>query len=241
MEPVEIIIADQNISFARKIARLLSRHREIHVAGTCSSGSELIRMCLERRPDAVLMDIVLEDIDGFSVLKELSPRLTQTAFIVYTAFSNDITISRAYRCGASSFLCKPVDMQSLCSAITECVSAVRIASVNCQYEQNHADSLISETLSRIGILRNYEGYEFIRCAIKLIMGNPELIQSVTKQLYPRIAGMFNCSPACVERNIRTVISKSQLITDESPEPARHTNKSLLKMVIKRIILAANII
>ena len=121
-------------------------------------------------------------------------------FIVLSALSQDVFINRAITLGADYYLVKP------CSAKT---LEERIRFLKSGRKESTVDKAIEERITNIfitvGIPAHIKGYQFLREAIKMAVDNPEVINSITKQLYPSVAERFSTSASKVERAIRHAI------------------------------------
>ena len=148
-------------------------------------------------PDVLLLDIVMPRLDGYGVLERL-PSTQRT--IVMSALSASSFISKAIDLGARYYMMKPFRFEQLDARITETMreSGVRV-------RNKSLEEKITNIFITVGIPAHIKGYQFLREAIKMAIDNPDVINSITKRLYPEVARRFDTSPSKVERAIRHAI------------------------------------
>ncbi len=163
-------------------------------------------------PQVVILDLVLPNRDGFAVLEELKKMENSPKVIVCSALTNENFIHKALQLGANNFLGKPISYEALSKAIFEEVfpkENTTITNINYGGElvshSKKIDEKISNIFITVGIPAHIKGYQFLREAIKMTIDTPDIINSITKKLYPSIANKFSTSPSKVERAIRHAI------------------------------------
>ena len=208
MSTINIVIADPGEAFTDNIRAGLRRRRDINIIGCCRSGAELIKLVRSQRPDAVILNTILEDIDGITVLKRLGSDRAGTAFIVCTEIASDSAICRAAKYGADTFICKPVDIDALYDTVTEIVAFSKTQEAQCLSDSDGIDSAIYENLLENGISTGCEGFRLMRHAVRYILCEAPDKISMTKQLYPELARAFGSTAERVERNIRSAIGRA---------------------------------
>lgn len=229
-----ILIADDNTAFQNSLKDYFSQFSDYEVTGVASDGLEAIAMIEKNCPDIVLLDIVMPELDGFGVLSALSlTRMERKPMIVMMSqLSADGFVSKSLRMGASYFLAKPFSFSTLkrfiddygkeenphlipAPAAQPAAPPVQAASTSVQRipymgEQQRTraislDEKIASIFISVGIPAHIKGYQFLREAIKMAVRSPEIINSITKRLYPAIADHFETSASKVERAIRHAI------------------------------------
>ncbi|MBR1988794.1 MAG: sporulation transcription factor Spo0A [Clostridia bacterium] len=198
-----IVIADEDKNILEEIkAKFTDDNYE--VVATCSSGDELIKLVKEYTPDFVIMDIVLTGCDGFKVLECLKDQ--KSNIVIHSSLSMDGFINKAISLGAKYYCIKPFDLNTLKDRINDMSQP---KGVNNTYfnskTNNHIEEKITNIFITVGIPAHIKGYQFLREAIKLAIANPEIINSITKKLYPTIAEKYDTSSSKVERAIRHAI------------------------------------
>lgn len=210
---VSLIIADANPDFRHVCKEALLEGEGISLAAEVSDGKSLLEAIQNSRPDVVLMDLILPKLDGFGVLKALrDTNAPQPAVIILTAFSNPSVISDAAALGAYYFFTKPCDFAELLDRIRAACrkeaskSALPLpASLQHSKPEKRLETMVTEVIHEIGVPAHIKGYQYIREAIILTVRDMDLINAVTKALYPMVAKRYNTTPSRVERAIRHAI------------------------------------
>lgn len=205
MKKISIVLADEDENVLNELKENFSNEK-YEVLSTTSDGEELISMVNEKNPDVVITDIVLKKCDGFKVLEAIGKK-QDTSVIVQSSLSMDGFINKAVSMGAKYYCIKPFDIQTLQERIDDIVSPNKTQ--NKTYfnakSANQIEEKITNIFITVGIPAHIKGYQFLREAIKLAIANPEIINSITKKLYPTIAEKYDTSASKVERAIRHAI------------------------------------
>ena len=209
---VKVILADANEDYLSSCLMAAGTVNGIEVLGTVSDGASLLREIRERKPDVVLMDLVLPQTDGFSVLKALQKMNPAPAAIVMTAFTNASVMAEAAALGAHYFVTKPCDflelferIQSMYSGVVKS-NALTIPDIQSgKQPEQRLESMVTEVIHEIGVPAHIKGYKYIREAIILAVKDMDIINAVTKCLYPMVARRYGTTSSRVERAIRHAI------------------------------------
>lgn len=203
MEKTTIILADEDKNFLNQMVK--NFNEEYNILATTQDGEELIKLINSLKPDVVVMDIVLQNCDGFKVLESVKD--SETNIVVQSSLSIDGFINKAISLGAKYYCIKPFDVNTLKERIDDIVNTK--SGTNKMFFNSKSKSQIEEKITNIfitvGIPAHIKGYQFLREAIKLAIDNPEIINSITKKLYPTIAEKYDTSASKVERAIRHAI------------------------------------
>ena len=204
MEKIKLILADEDQNFLNEMVKNFT-NENYEIVSTTQSGEELISLINKQNPDVVVMDIVLQKCDGFKVLE--SVKGTKTKIVVQSSLSIDGFINKAISLGAKYYCIKPFDTQTLQERIEDIISPVSnsVGAVFNAKATNQLEEKITNIFITVGIPAHIKGYQFLREAIKLAIANPEIINSITKKLYPTIAEKYDTSASKVERAIRHAI------------------------------------
>lgn len=208
-----IIFADPNEDFRLLMADAAEDEDGVEVIGSTGDGAQLIKLIDEKKPDVVVMDLVLQSRDGISVLREYSSRSGyRPAFIVVSAFMQEKIIAESAALGAYYFISKPCDVHELFCRVREVASESRSEGGLVGMKGNkkavsdrRIESMVTEVIHEIGVPAHIKGYQYIREAIILTVKDMELINAVTKALYPMVAKKFATTSSRVERAIRHAI------------------------------------
>ena len=204
MSKTTIILADEDKNVLSQMTKHFDEENYTILAQT-QDGEELIKLIKNLKPDVVVMDVVLQKCDGFKVLE--SVKNVPTNIVVQSSLSIDGFINKAISLGAKYYCIKPFDIETLKERIEDILNAKN--NTNKMFFNSKSKSQIEEKITNIfitvGIPAHIKGYQFLREAIKLAIDNPEIINSITKKLYPTIAEKYDTSASKVERAIRHAI------------------------------------
>ena len=197
---IKVITADTNQEYCKSIKETLEKSG-INVCAAVSDGYELLSAITKEHPDVVCLDTALPVIDGLKVIGETAklglPTLPK--FIVITSFANDEIMRNAAKAGASYFIPKPFEEESLIERIKQCCITAPTA------PKMSLEKSITEMILDVGIPAHIKGYHYLRTAIKLSVEDNSMLSGVTKILYPTVAKTYNTTASRVERAIRHAI------------------------------------
>ena len=211
----KILIADENAAQRQSLRNELVRcgYRNIEEA---SNGEEAIIKIGRYHPDVAIIDVWLSKLDGIGVIRNchslnFTPDLPP-AFIVVSMVSNQNIFMEATNAGADLCLLKPYNIESLCDHISSLVSN-RTKNGEASFSQSTTvndrtpdiESQVTKIIHQIGVPAHIKGYQYLRTAILLTVKDSDIINSVTKVLYPSVAKKYQTTTSRVERAIRHAI------------------------------------
>lgn len=198
-----ILIADDNITLCNGIRDFINEKDGFEVVAVAHNGIDAIRLIELNAPDFVLLDIVMPELDGFGVLSALQNK--RCVVIMMSQLATDGFVQKSMQYGASYFLAKPFDYNTLLKVLSD-FSMPRPIPLQTSTKKNKSlDEKIANLFISVGIPAHIKGYQFLREAIKMTIETPEIINSITKKLYPGIAERYQTSASKVERAIRHAI------------------------------------
>jgi two-component system response regulator (stage 0 sporulation protein A) len=210
---IKVLVADVNEDFRVLLKDCLSKENDIEIVADVGDGFAALKLCKERSVDVLVTDIVLSGLDGLGLLEKLCelPENDRPASLVVSNFSSDHVLNCASVFGAAYFMQKPCDVPTLISRIRQIISfrsdavvASQPVSLSQRQEQN-IEAIVTEIIHEIGIPAHIKGYQYLREAIILTVNDMDIINAVTKVLYPEVAKKFGTTPSRVERAIRHAI------------------------------------
>lgn len=226
---INVLIADDNREFGDILCEYLSNQSDIEVVGLARDGFEAVDLILQNNPDIAILDIIMPHLDGLGVLEKiaLSNMDKKPLFIVLSAVGQDKITQRALSLGAEYYIVKPFDMDVLVSRIRQLKDSTYVPSVSNSMSSTisvHRNETMSEKkpvhipnttrslevevtniMHEIGVPAHIKGYQYLRDAIMMVVKDLDVINSITKLLYPSIAKEYNTTPSRVERAIRHAI------------------------------------
>lgn len=202
MNKISVILADENQASLNELVRNFTEEK-YEIIATTSNGDELVDLINKQNPDVVVMDIVLKNCDGFKVLERI--KNSSAKVIIHSALSMDGFINKAISLGAKYYCIKPFDIATLKERIDDILSPQQVQTKTYSKVGSQIEEKITNIFITVGIPAHIKGYQFLREAIKLAIANPEIINAITKKLYPTIAEKYATSASKVERAIRHAI------------------------------------
>lgn len=215
MEQVKLMIVEDNAELRRMLGDYFAMQEDVTVVASVSNGAEALKQIEEVHPDVLLLDMIMPQMDGFGLLERLRTLKAseRPEVIALTALCRDDFISRAIELGVRYYMVKPFDFALLhqrvletagmAKALPEMEVATAIAPGGARSKS--LDERIATMFLVIGMPAHIKGYQFLREAVKMVMESPDMINRITKELYPGIAHKFNTTSSKVERAIRHAI------------------------------------
>ncbi len=212
MNDMRIMLVDDHVEWRHTMRQHLERQENMRVVAEASNGLEALELLGKTPVDVIILDIIMPQMDGYALMEEMNRQQRETLpqVIVVSALGRDDFIMRAVACGARFYMIKPVDLNVLTGRIREvCGQAVDHVlpanRVNLPGRAPTVDEKLASLFLTIGIPAHIKGYSFLREAVKMVIENPDIINRITKELYPGIGKRFNTSASKVERAIRHAI------------------------------------
>ncbi len=223
-EKFSILIADDNAEFARTLTNYIEKEEDMEVVGLAKDGNEAVKMIENIQPDIALIDVIMPHLDGLGVLEKVieSNISKKPTCIMLSAVGQDKITQRALELGANYYVVKPFDINLLIKRMKEIKNyrgpqfktGMQIREVKTPYieirddrknEKDNLEALVTNVIHEVGVPAHIKGYQYLREAIMMVVNDIEVINQITKQLYPDIAKKFNTTPSRVERAIRHAI------------------------------------
>ena len=219
MEKLNVAIADDNEKMVEILGSMIEEDKDLTLVGKAHNGEEICNIIKERQPDVVVLDIIMPKMDGLTVMENCNhdPGLKKTpAFIVVSAVGQERITEDAFNLGAEYYMLKPFDNQVLLNRIKnlrrssdrrirENVHQNIVKEDTAAYMTRNLESDVTNIIHEIGVPAHIKGYQYLRDAIILSVNDIEMLNSITKILYPTIAKKYQTTPSRVERAIRHAI------------------------------------
>jgi len=201
-----VFIADNTEEFTASLTAALQRSEGFQVVGSASDGAQAIREIRERRPDILVLDLMLSKLDGFSVLKAIASMERKPITLATSAFVSDFVSAAAVNLGVRYLMLKPCDIQSLVDRMQEIRGGeiLRLQPKRAQ-DKHSIETMVTGIIHEIGVPAHIKGYQYLREAIIIAVNDMDVINAITKVLYPQVAKTFQTTPSRVERAIRHAI------------------------------------
>ena len=201
-----VIIADNSEEFCAGLTTALSRTEGFQVIGTVNDGQQAIRCVTEKKPDVLVLDLMLAKQDGISVLKAISSLEKRPVVFATSGFITDYVASAAANLGVRYLMLKPCDLSALVERMEE-VRSVSSKQLPAGRSSGNSgiEAMVTGIIHEIGVPAHIKGYQYLREAIIIAVGDMDVINAITKVLYPQVAKTFQTTPSRVERAIRHAI------------------------------------
>lgn len=269
MENVNVVIVDDNPMILNTLDEVISSEAGLSVIGRADNGKDAIDMIKDTQPDVVLLDLVMPQMDGITVVENIKKKtsmLKNPAFIILSAVGGEQMTEEAFQAGANYFLMKPFDKDILGNKIRrigkrpvrpvpgkvleaplKAATPEEAAMNREEYMKEHLETDITKMLHELGIPAHIKGYQYLRDAISMVVRDREMMEAVTKILYPEIAKKNYTSSSRVERAIRHAIEVawgrgSLEVIDElfgytiSTGKGKPTNSEFIALIADKICL-----
>lgn len=212
-------IADDNDRMLQLMGDVLLTDSDIQLVCKAHNGEELLKEIRKNQPDVVVLDIIMPKLDGLAVMERVSEdsKITKKPyFIVVSAIGQEGITEDAFNLGANYYILKPFDNNTLLNRIKYIKNNLGRHPANNntkkQNEQNRKEDLslslesdVTEIIHEIGVPAHIKGYQYLRDSILLAIDDIDMLNCITKVLYPTIAKKYDTTSSRVERAIRHAI------------------------------------
>lgn len=220
MNKLTVAIAEDNELMLGLLGDIVANDEELDVIGTAKNGEDIYKIIKEKEPDVVLLDIVMPKLDGLGVLDKVNQDKTikkLPTFIMVSAIGQDRVTEDAFNLGADYYIMKPFDENMIISRIKRAKreptekqnQQMSMLTMNLpkKEEKTEADleTDVTEIIHEVGVPAHIKGYQYLRDAIVMSVKDMDMLNSITKVLYPTIAKKYQTTPSRVERAIRHAI------------------------------------
>ena len=209
MAKISVLLADDNREYCDVVSSYLGKQEDFDVVGVCHDGMEALESIQRLKPDVAIIDGIMPRLDGLGLLERLtsSEMDKPPVCIMLSAMLEEKITQRALDLGASYYIAKPFDMESLVNRIRQMNgSGVMLSGLGTRAPQGmNLEARVTSILHEIGVPAHIRGYHYMRSAIMMAVEDIDVLNYITKELYPSIAKKCNTTPSRVERAIRHAI------------------------------------
>ena len=216
---LKIAIADDNENMLRALGQVINGESDMNLVGTATNGKDTYDIIKSKEPDVVLLDIIMPNGDGLAVMQKVQQDKEikkEPAFIIISAVGKESVTEDAFNMGAVYYFMKPFSNDALLSKIRYVKNEVKkknsaatdkniCTADNMAVNERNLEADITGMIHDIGIPAHIKGYQYLRDSIMLSVKDRDVINSITKILYPTIAKMYQTTSSRVERAIRHAI------------------------------------
>ena len=242
---IKIMLTDVNEDARSMLQDALERTGRFTVVGSTGDGNEALQMIADTKPDILVLDLILPGLDGLGILRRLDGE-RRPKILAISNFVTQEVVAEAGSLGASMFLSKPYNESAMVEHLISLAEKTE--------KQLHGpglEELVTSIIHEVGVPAHIKGYQYVREAIMITVENMDVINSVTKVLYPEVAKRYHTTPSRVERAIRHAIEvawdRGDLETLQrffgytvSNAKGKPTNSEFIAMISDRIRLKLKI-
>jgi len=222
MEKIKLIIADDNLEFVSTFVNFLENQEDMEVIATAKDGIEALDKIRTMHPDIVLLDVIMPHLDGIGVLEELHKEENMPMCIMLSAVGQDGITKKALAMGACYYMVKPFELDVLVQRIRELKNHSKFSRnpfvvkengtkqdyihiSNTKSKADNLEALVTNMIHEVGVPAHIKGYQYLRDGIMMVVEDMDVLNQITKQLYPDLAKKHKTTPSRVERAIRHAI------------------------------------
>ena len=199
---IKILLADGNEELCENLKEVLEQTPQFTVIGTAADGIQACDLLQNGHPDVLVLDLMLPKLDGIAVLKKAHELERAPKALVLTGFMTEYVGAMAADLGVQYFMSKPCDCAAVAARIQEMLSTEKVP---VKHHDANVEALVTSIIHEIGVPAHIKGYQYLREAILLAVNDMDVINAITKVLYPQVAKTFSTTPSRVERAIRHAI------------------------------------
>ncbi|MBR4110721.1 MAG: sporulation transcription factor Spo0A [Clostridia bacterium] len=260
---ITVVIADDNQEFAKMVCKFLNNEEGIEVVGVANDGKAAIDLIVAKEPDVALLDVIMPHVDGIGVLEKIYsiPIKKKPKCIMLSAVGQDTITQKAIAMGAEYYMMKPFDLDMVVKRIKEINDGYKniepkfvsreikspYITVPAVKTMETLEAQVTNLIHEVGVPAHIKGYQYLREAITLAVNDIDIINSITKMLYPTLARKFKTTPSRVERAIRHAIevawSRGKLDVNNSmfgntisANKGKPTNSEFIAMIADKLRL-----
>ena len=199
---LHVIVAEKDLRDAYRLKLYLEEQEEIEEVRALTDGRQTYEAIRESRPDVVILDTELANMDGLTILERLRKERVaeECIFLFVSSVSSDALVGRASKLRASYFLLRPYHMESIYKRILK-----NRKGMSPMLEGNNLETEVTKVIRELGIPAHIKGYHYVRESIILAVNDMNILNYITKLLYPTIAKKYKTTSSSVERAIRHAI------------------------------------
>ena len=202
MSNTRILLADADEEFRILLTDVINAEADMEVVASVSDGKEALSLVCAGVAEVLVMDLVLSSMDGLELLRQIGEQSPHhPAVLLVSGFTRGNVVNQAAALGADFFLTKPCSLDS----VVERIRLLRLGGADIGTSRQSLETLVTSIIHEIGVPAHIKGYQYLREAILIAVEDMDVIDAVTKVLYPEVAKRFGTTASRVERAIRHAI------------------------------------
>lgn len=216
MSEISVAIADDNERILELLGDVIGSDKELNLVGKANNGEDAYELIRDKQPDVVLLDLIMPKMDGLSVMEQINHDKEikkHPNFIVITAIGQERITEDAFKKGANYYILKPFNNEMVLNRVKSARQALKNETGGVRAGQPQAEkrpsvnleARVTDMIHEIGIPAHIKGYHYLRDGIIMAVEDMDVLNAITKILYPTIAKRHQTTSSRVERAIRHAI------------------------------------
>lgn len=216
MGRLNVAIADDNERILEVLGEIINNDEELTLVGKANNGEDIYHIIKNKEPDVVLLDLIMPKMDGLSVMELVNSdkNLKKSPdFIIVTAVGQERITEDAFKKGASYYIMKPFNNEMVLNRIKhtnrDTKYEKKMPAMPAEYRKETSEETleaqVTNMIHEIGIPAHIKGYHYLRDAIIMAVEDMDVLNAITKILYPTVAKKHQTTSSRVERAIRHAI------------------------------------
>lgn len=213
MDKISVLIIDDDAHIRISIERAVQIDPELTLAGSASNGIDGLRIAQEKKPDIILLDMVMPEKDGFTVLKDFQ-KLNMgghiTKIVIISSLADTYEVQKSKSMGAFHYVAKPFELGSLMENIKDIYyyKEAPLADPSIFSKPVSVEKYVAEMLDELRIPSNVKGYKYIQLILTEMVKAPNHMCALSKELYVLVSEKYGDTPPSIERALRTAIKRA---------------------------------
>ena len=200
-----VLLANSSEAYSQDLAAVLKQSDRYAVVGTANDGLHAIELLRETKPEFLVVDTMLPQADGVAVLKAANALDKKPMCLVLADFMTEFVSNLLVTLGVQYVLLKPCTPRAVLERLDAMRDSLTPRSPYLRSREANIEAMVTSMIHEIGVPAHIKGYQYVREAIIIAVQDMEVINAVTKVLYPEVAKRFHTTPSRVERAIRHAI------------------------------------
>ncbi len=199
-----VLLASSSEDFGEKLTSVLQQTERYALIGTVNDGVKAMELLRTTKPDILITDMMLPQADGIAVLKAANTLERKPMFLVLADYMTEFVSNLLVTQGVQYILLKPCTPRAVLERLEEMRQSLSQRKQHSRTDTS-IESMVTSMIHEIGVPAHIKGYQYLREAIILAVRDMDVINAITKVLYPQVAKTFATTPSRVERAIRHAI------------------------------------
>ena len=217
MNRIKVLLIKHDVNYTNKIKKILEKRDDIELCGNCQDGSKAVNLIRKREADVVMLDLILPNKDGIAIMEEINALKfsAPVKFLICASDKQSNFIKEALEDKSDNIIVNIMEDKNEEEYMSDAIkntARIKKSGINIYKTQdedivsdNDLMILVTDIIHEIGVPAHIKGYQFLRSSIILAVNDMDILNSITKQLYPEVAKEHGTTPSRVERAIRHAI------------------------------------